>query len=150
VVCIAGGLVLVTVMRRVLLVHEVGPDLFGPQPNFTSFFQWNVPRNIDFIRHGIDWTALEMPGFVVLPPLIVVTACAYLAAAQRGRYLGYASVNLAMVLATLMFGYTPEMRQWVDMLPAVVLATSVALADTDVSAYVALTPAAPARFADPT
>jgi hypothetical protein len=47
------------------------------------------------------------------------------------RFLGYALINLAMVLATLMFGHTPETRQWSDSLPAVVLAASFMLARVD-------------------
>lgn len=132
--CIAGGMVLITVLRRLLLVHETGPDLFGArQPTFTLFFQWNVPRNLDFLHHGIVWTDLEMPGFVGLPPVVIVAACVYLARAPHGRFLGYALINLAMTLATLMFGFTPELRQWVDLLPVVVVATSVALARADQS-----------------
>jgi hypothetical protein len=129
--CIIGGELLIAALRHFLLIHETGPDLYGPQPDFTMFFQWNLIRNTAYVLLAIPWTALGIPGVMLLPPVAVTVACVYLARVPCGRYLSYALVNLAMVLATLMFGTIRETRIWVDMLPAVVLAVCVALARAD-------------------
>ena len=134
VICFAAGMILISTLRGLLMVRELGPDLYGERIPVTSFFHWNVLRNLDVVPHYIRWTAMEMPAFVMLPPLAVIAACIYLGRVAELRYAGYALVNLGMVLATALFGFTPELRQWVDSLPAIVLAVSFALARADAAA----------------
>jgi hypothetical protein len=134
VIGIATGMILITTLRRMLMVHELGPDLYGTSVPMTSFFHWNVLINLDVVLHHIRWTAIEMPACMILPPLAVITACLYLGRVAERRYAGYALVNLGMVLVTVLFGFTPELRQWVDSLPVIVLAASFAVARADAAA----------------
>jgi hypothetical protein len=130
-VCAVCGVVLIVALRRYLLVEETGPRLFGYTPDRTQFFHWALRSNFGYLLHRMPLGALGLPAFVLLPPLVITGACIWLARAGRGRYFHYALVNLAMVVATLMFGTIREPRIWVDLLPAVVVATTVALARAD-------------------
>jgi hypothetical protein len=131
VIGITSGMIMITTLRHMLMVHELGPELYGANVPMTSFFHWNVLINLDVVLHHIRWTAMEMPAFMMLPPLAVITSCVYLGRVAERRYAGYALVNLGMALATMLFGFTPELRQWVDSLPVIVLAVSFALARAD-------------------
>jgi hypothetical protein len=131
VIGITSGMIMISTLRSMLMVHELGPDLYGQNVPMTSFFHWNVLINLDVVLHHIRWTAMEMPAFMMLPPLAVIAACVYLGRVAEPRYTGYALVNLGMALATMLFGFTPELRQWVDSLPAIVLAVCFALARAD-------------------
>jgi hypothetical protein len=134
--CFAGGMVLVMTLRRLLLVHETGPAMFGSQSSHMELFDWNLVSNFGYLWRAVGSMVVEMPGFAALPPVAVAISCVYLVHVSARRYLGYALINLAMVLATLMFGLVSEMRIWVDLLPPVVLATAVALARSDEPAVV--------------
>jgi hypothetical protein len=83
------------------------------------------------VVHGIPLSALGLPAFLLVPPLAVTLTCIYLARTSGGRYLSYALVNMAMTVATVMFGITSELRQWAVLAPSVVLAASIALAKAD-------------------
>jgi hypothetical protein len=131
IICVACGVILISTLRRLLMVHEMGPDLYADKIPMTPFFHWNVQRNLDTVLHYMSWTSVQMPAFMILPPLAVIASCVYLIRVAERRYAGYALVNLGMVLATVLFGFTPELRQWVDSLPAIVLAVSFALARAD-------------------
>lgn len=131
VACMILGVILITTLRRLLLVHETGPELFGGDSDSNMFFSWNLPFNYDLVVHGIPLSALGLPAFLLVPPLAVTLTCIYLARTSGGRYLSYALVNMAMTVATVMFGITSELRQWAVLAPSVVLAASIALAKAD-------------------
>jgi hypothetical protein len=95
------------------------------------FFQWNLPFNYDLVVHAIPFGVLGLPAFLLVLPLAVTVTCVYLARVSDGRYLSYALVNMAMTVATVMFGITSELRQWAVLVPAVVVAASIALAKAD-------------------
>jgi len=137
-VCIVAGVALIVMLRRLLLVEEMGPKLFGVSPAVTPFFRWTLVTNFLIAVNKIPYLSLEMPAFVLVPPLVFTVSCVYLAFVRNGRYLAYALVNLGMVVSTLMFGFLPEIRIWVDMVPVLVLATAVALARADAPPFTPL------------
>jgi hypothetical protein len=137
--CIVAGVVLIEMLRRLLLVEELGLKLWGPPPDTNQFFRWTLVYNIKYVLRDMSFTSLDMPVFVLLPPVAAIGSCCYLAFASGGRYLGCALVNLALSAATLMFGLIHEIRIWVDMVPVVVLAAAVALAPSDAPATEART-----------
>jgi hypothetical protein len=127
--CVITGALLIILPRPFLLLEEPGLTDWVSSSNPNSFFRWMLVSNVNYVWNDISVTALSTPVFVVLPPMAAFGSCLWLMFADGGRYLGYALSSLALSAATFAFELILETRIWTDVLPTVVLAVAVGLAE---------------------
>jgi hypothetical protein len=115
------GLGIVYALRSILLVREIGPELFHDSSRAGKWIsQYGVPDNIEFLQKVLSH---PKSGVVILffPVVVVGLAFAMLLRDPR-RYSAFAATQLAMIGGIMMVGLWDETRVMLDSVPFVVMA----------------------------
>ena len=124
VICIGVGLIIVELLKRNLLIEEMGPKLI-PNSGTAPGSRYNVGlfRNIDFLRHVLFNYQIQFFQFWLVAPFIaaVIALGAKLVRLDPQRYLSIYLIELSVLAAIFSFALINEMRVFVILIPFVVL-----------------------------
>jgi hypothetical protein len=129
VACLAIGAGITELLRRTLLVREVGYELFrdSPQAHFESV-QNQVGNNFAGLVHALTTLDYNMQFVVIVLIAAMIGAAIYLAYIDPLRWTGIALIQVATVVAIFLVGVLMETRLLVELIPlstaAVVVATT--------------------------
>ncbi len=118
--CVVAGVVLVEVLRRVLLIEEVGPKLF---PNYlqtlpyTYYFQLQLLNNL----RAIVVAATSAQAALLCLPLVIFAVAICLGYRYSTRFAGLAITHLIYLGSVLAFGAVFETRVYLELWPFVVI-----------------------------
>ncbi|MSP31547.1 MAG: hypothetical protein EXR03_01830 [Pseudolabrys sp.] len=121
-ICIAAGLLIVELLKRNLLIEEMGPKLYPNSPiNSGNRYNLVLPWNIDLLKQSLTRFSYEfwisVPVFLTM--VTVLGAC--VARRDPQRYLAIYLVKLALLVSLLLFGWFYETRIYLILIPFVVM-----------------------------
>jgi hypothetical protein len=120
--CAVAGAVVIEILRRTLLVEEIGPALFPgnmpPHARYAVMLSRNLADIGQVVTHLHHWHWLPILFFLALAAGLAVI----LAWRNPARYLSLGLVELALIGALLVFALTFETRVYLELIPFIVLA----------------------------
>ena len=121
-ICIAVGLLTVELLRRNLLLEEMGPKLYPHSPiKSGTSYKIQLGYNIEFLKKSL--THFSRPFWFVIPVFLamVLVLGAYVVRRDPQRYLALYLVELSFIVALFVFGWFYETRQYLPLIPFVVM-----------------------------
>ncbi len=129
-VTLVGSFVVVELLRRALLVEQIGPKIFFDAPaEIGSSFYFTLGKNAQLLAQIFSRWDYSLP---YLAPLFVVTCIAlalWLGRREPVRFGALALTHVLLVGSLLAFGILLETRIYVVLIPLVVLAAAYATRD---------------------
>jgi hypothetical protein len=115
--CLVGGMVLIETLRSVLLIKEVGPELFHRPELADMLFlsQWDT--NVAFVAGCFSHFNLAMAFLIPLFLVAVLALAAALAWRDGPRYLGLALTYVLAIGAMFVAAVLEETRVMLELVP---------------------------------
>jgi len=131
--CIGIGVILPELLKRTLLIEELGPRLY-PNWSFFAMTSYNTVffMNLKLLKRSL--TVFDYQFRFLLPAfwVLIVTLGLRLALRDTQRYLALYLVQLAMLAALLIFSWFNETRVYFILIPFVVIYVVLLLRPTSV------------------
>ena len=122
--CIGAGLIIVELLKRNLLIEEMGPKLYPSSP-ITGGNRYNLVLqvNIDFLKKTFNYKAWIYTKIWIVAPFLatVIVLGANLVRIDPQRYLSIYLIELGMLATLLLFGLLYETRVLLILIPFVVI-----------------------------
>jgi len=117
ILCLIGGMVLIETLRSVLLIKEVGPELFHlpEMANMLFISQWDT--NVAFVTACFSHFNLGMAFLIPLFLVALLTLAAALAWRDAARYLGLALTYGMAICAMFIAAVLEETRVMLELVP---------------------------------
>ena len=121
--CIGIGVILPELLKRTLLIEELGPRLYPNSPFATTSGSYNTALfiNLQLLKRSL--TVFDYQFWFLLPAfwVLIVTLGLRLALRDTQRYLALYLVQLAMLATLLIFSLFNETRVYFILIPFVVI-----------------------------
>lgn len=119
--CLGAGLVVIGMLRRLLLVREIGPELYdAPElAGKTVHIKWE--QNLAYLQTVLTTASFTFEFVIVVFLLAVVALAVVLAVRDPRRYLALSVVHLALIASILVAGLVQETRVMLELVPLVCL-----------------------------
>lgn len=125
--CVVVTLVVTELLRRALLVEELGPKLFIDAPkDLGSSFYFTLPRNLHVV--GVLFTRWDYRLlFLLVAFVLAVPVVAWWLQKREPAWRSYAIANVLMLGSLLTFGLLIEARIYIVLIPMLALSAAAAL-----------------------
>jgi hypothetical protein len=125
--CIAGGLLTAELLRRNLLVEEMGPKLYPDSPiNYPNryhfgHYSFNLASNIAFTKQWL--THFDREFWSVIPAFLATATALGMCLVRRDpqHYLALYLVELSFIASLFVFGWFTETRLFFPLIPFIVM-----------------------------